>query len=240
MMRIDKYLCACQVGTRSEVKKYIKQKLVTVNGVVAQKPDDKMDETKDLVCFRGKEIIYEQYSYYLFHKPAGCVTAVTDDTHKTVMDYFPEEMKKGLSPVGRLDRDTEGLLIITNDGAFAHHIISPSHHVPKTYLAQLDYALPKDAVQRFGKGIDIGDEEVTLPAELVVLDPFVHENGYVRYPAQVTIHEGRYHQVKRMFHALGCKVLYLKRLSIGEISLGDLKPGEYRRLTENEVEALMQ
>ncbi len=235
MMRLDKFLCACRVGTRSEVKKYIRQSLVTVNGQTAAKPEDKVDENSDSICFRGKPLQYEQYRYYLLHKPAGCVTAVTDATHQTVMDLFPADIRGGLSPVGRLDRDTEGLLLITNDGEFTHHILSPSHHIPKTYLAELDYALPEDAVARFKEGLDIGDEDLTLPAELELLDPYVHENGYVRHRALVTIHEGRYHQVKRMFHAVGCKVLYLKRLSIGNLTLDGLGSGDFRRLTEQEL-----
>lgn len=235
MMRLDKFLCACRVGTRSEVKKYIRQSLVTVNGQTAAKPEDKVDESSDIICFRGKPLQYEQYRYYLLHKPAGCVTAVTDATHQTVMDLFPADIRGGLSPVGRLDRDTEGLLLITNDGEFTHHILSPSHHIPKTYLAELDYALPEDAVARFKEGLDIGDEDLTLPAELELLDPYVHENGYVRHRALVTIHEGRYHQVKRMFHAVGCKVLYLKRLSIGNLTLDGLGSGDFRRLTEQEL-----
>ena len=165
---------------------------------------------------------------------------MTDATHQTVMDLFPADIRGGLSPVGRLDRDTEGLLLITNDGEFTHHILSPSHHIPKTYLAELDYALPEDAVARFKEGLDIGDEDLTLPAELELLDPYVHENGYVRHRALVTIHEGRYHQVKRMFHAVGCKVLYLKRLSIGNLTLDGLESGDFRRLTEQELADLRE
>jgi 16S rRNA pseudouridine516 synthase len=240
MMRLDKFLCVSGIGTRSEVKKYIRQKQVTVNGIPAQKPEDKVDEYADDIRFCGKRVNYEMFRYYMLHKEAGCVTAVTDATHKTVMDCFPEDIRKGLSPVGRLDRDTEGLLLVTNDGEFAHHIISPSHHIPKTYLAELDYALPEDAVNRFAQGIDIGDDKLTLPAELVPLEPYVHENGYVRHRALVTVHEGRYHQVKRMFNAVGCRVLYLKRLSVGGLTLGDLAPGAYRKLTEEEIELLKQ
>jgi 16S rRNA pseudouridine516 synthase len=240
MMRLDKFLCACRVATRSEARKYVKQKQVTVNGVIAQKPEDKVDEYADDIRCLGKRVVFEEYRYYMLHKPMGCVTAVTDKTHQTVMDFFPEDIRKGLSPVGRLDRDTEGLLLITNDGELAHHIISPTHHIPKTYLAELDYALPEDAVSRFAEGLDIGDDDLTLPAELVVLEPYVHENGYVRHRAKVTIHEGRYHQVRRMFHAVGCKVLYLKRLSIGELTLGNLELGSYRKLTDAEITMLKQ
>lgn len=238
MMRLDKFLCACQLGTRSEVKKYIKAKQITVNGNIALKPEDKVDEFTDVICYKGKQIVYEAFSYYVFHKPAGCVSAVTDATHKTVMDYFPDDIRKGLSPVGRLDRDTEGLLLITNDGEFTHHILSPSHHIPKTYFAELDYALPEDAVARFKEGLDIGDDDLTLPAELEILEPYIHENGYVRHRALVTVHEGRYHQVKRMFHAVGCKVLYLKRLSIGTLDLNGLEIGCFRKLTEEELQKL--
>jgi 16S rRNA pseudouridine516 synthase len=240
MMRLDKFLCVSRIGSRTDVRKYIKQRQVTVNGVVALKPEIKVDETSDDIRYLGKHVCYEEYLYFMLHKPAGCVTAVTDATHRTVMDFFPEEIRKGLSPVGRLDRDTEGLLLVTNDGELAHHIISPSHHMPKTYLAELDYALPEDAVSRFAAGLDIGDDAPTLPAELELLEPYVHENGYVRHRALVTICEGRYHQVKRMFHAVGCKVLYLKRLSVGGLALGDLKAGEYRRLTDDEVAMLRQ
>lgn len=241
MMRLDKYLTACNVGTRSEVKKYIKQNQVLVNGsATGLKPETKIDENADIVTFLGKTLVYEAYSYYLLYKRAGFVTAVTDDLHRTVMDEFPANIRSGLSPVGRLDLDTEGVLIITNDGAFTHHVLSPSHHVPKTYVADLDKPLPADAVQKFAQGIDIGDDDLCLPAELTVLESFVHTNGMTRHRAQVTLHEGRYHQVKRMFSALGCKVLYLKRISIGTLNLDGLLPGEYRRLTDEEIALLKE
>ena len=139
MIRIDKYLADCGIGTRSEVKKYIKAKQITINGNVVLKPEEKVDETKDTICFKGQPITYEKYVYYLFHKPAGCVTAKQDNLHKTVMDYFPEEIRsKDIAPVGRLDLDTEGLLLLTNDGPLTHHLLSPTHHIPKTYYAILD------------------------------------------------------------------------------------------------------
>lgn len=235
MIRIDKYLADCCIGTRSEVKKYIKAKQITVNGVVVLKPEEKVDETKDVICFKGQPISYEKYVYYLFHKPKGCVTAKQDNLHKTVMDYFPEEIRaKDIAPVGRLDLDTEGLLLMTNDGPLTHHLLSPTHHVPKTYYAILDKEIPEDAVEKFKLGVDIGDEKPTLPAELVIL-PVKEQEDECVYSAELTIHEGRFHQVKRMFEAVGCTVTYLKRLSMGEFTLGTLAKGEYRKLTQEEV-----
>ena len=232
MMRIDKYLADCGIGTRSEVKKYIKAKQITVNGEVVSKPEQKIDENNDVVCFKGEPISYEKYVYYLFHKPAGCVTAKQDNVHKTVMEYFPEEIRaKDIAPVGRLDLDTEGLLLFTNDGPLTHHLLSPTHHIPKTYYAVLDKEVPESAVELFKNGVDIGDDKLTLPAELVILSA---------KEAELTIHEGRFHQVKRMFEAVGCTVTYLKRLSMGSLTLGDLENGEYRKLTEDEVQTLQK
>ncbi len=232
MLRVDKYLADCGLGTRSEVKKYIKAKQIIVNGEVVAKPEQKIDENVDVVCFKGQSIVYEKYVYYLFHKPAGCVTAKQDNVHKTVMEYFPDEIRaKDISPVGRLDLDTEGLLLFTNDGPLTHHLLSPTHHIPKTYYAILDKEIPVSAIELFKEGVDIGDDKPTLPAELVLLS---------EKEAELTIHEGRFHQVKRMFEAVGCTVTYLKRLSMGTLTLGDLGKGEYRKLTTEEVEMLQK
>ena len=232
MLRIDKYLADCGLGTRSEVKKFIKAKQITVNGEVVVKPEQKIDENVDKVCFKGQTITYEKYVYYLLHKPAGCVTAKQDNVHKTVMEYFPEDIRaKDIAPVGRLDLDTEGLLLFTNDGPLTHHLLSPTHHIPKTYYAVLDKEVPVSAIEQFKEGVDIGDDKLTLPAELVILS---------EKEAELTIHEGRFHQVKRMFEAIGCTVTYLKRLSMGTLTLGDLQKGEYRKLTEEEVQALQK
>ena len=241
MLRIDKYLADCGLGTRSEVKKHIKSKLITVNGEVVGKPELKIDENLDVVCFKGQPITYEKYVYYLFHKPAGCVTAKQDNVHKTVMDYFSDDIKaKDISPVGRLDLDTEGLLLFTNDGALTHHLLSPTHHIPKTYYAILDKEVPLEAVQQFKEGVDIGDDKLTLPAELEILPVTINEDNNNIYSAELTIHEGRFHQVKRMFEAVGCTVIYLKRLSMGSLVLGDWEKGEFRKLTEEEVEELQK
>ena len=238
MMRLDKFLADAGLGTRSEVKKQLKSGIVSVNGAVCKRPEEKIDPSRDLIVVGGKTVEYELSSYYLFYKPAGCVTAKSDSMHQTVMDYCPDQVKKDSSPVGRLDKDTEGLLIITNDGALNHHLMSPAHHVKKMYYAVLDKAVPSEAVTLFAEGVDIGDEKLTLPAELEILPVETDEAGNPVYHANLTIAEGRFHQVKRMFEAVGCNVVYLKRVSLGVLTLGELKPGEYRKLTENEIEAL--
>ncbi|MCM1105774.1 MAG: rRNA pseudouridine synthase [Blautia sp.] len=244
MLRLDKFLADAGLGTRSEVKKYIKEQCVTVDGVPARQPQQRIDPGQAQVCFRGEPVVYEEFSYYLFHKPAGAVTARSDKRAAAVMDFFPEEKREKLSPVGRLDKDTEGLLLITDDGALLHHLTSPAHHVEKTYYVVLDSAVSGEAVEQFARGVEIGDARPTKPARLEILsmeepfDPaFAGEGGA---HAKLTISEGRYHQVKRMFAAIGCEVLYLKRLSLGSLTLGNLKRGEYRRLTEAEVQALRE
>ena len=239
MLRIDKYLADCGIGTRSEVKKYIKAKQITVNGEVVAKPEQKIDENADVICFKGQPITYEKYVYYLLHKPAGCVTAKQDNVHRTVMECFPDEIRtKDIAPVGRLDLDTEGLLLFTNDGPLTHHLLSPTHHIPKTYYAILDKEVPVSAIELFKTGVDIGDDKLCLPSELNILPCFINGANETIYSAELTIHEGRFHQVKRMFEAVGCTVTYLKRLSMGSLLLGDLEKGEYRKLTEEEVQAL--
>lgn len=232
-IRLDKFLAEMGVGTRSEVKKYIRAGLVTVDGVPAKKPEQKIDEQQTKVCFRGEELSYVAYEYYLFHKPAGCVSATEDNLHKTVMDYLTDIQRKDLFPVGRLDIDTEGLLLITNDGALSHELLSPAKHVPKTYYAKVEGRVTDDDVNRFEKGVDIGEEKPTKPANLIILS-----EGDIS-EIELTIMEGKFHQVKRMFEAVGKRVIYLKRLSMGTLTLPkDLAPGEYRALTEQELDDL--
>ena len=232
-IRLDKYLADMSAGTRSEVKKYIRQGLVTIDSVPAQKPEQKIDEKTAKVCFRGNEIVYAAYEYYLLYKPAGCVSATEDRLHKTVMDYLTDTVRKDLFPVGRLDLDTEGLLLITNDGALAHDLLSPSKHVEKTYYAKVKGRVTENDVNQFEKGVDIGEEKPTKPAKLVIVS-----EGDIS-EIRLTITEGRFHQVKRMFEAVGKEVVYLKRLSMGSLVLpDDLAPGDYRPLTTQELEAL--
>lgn len=231
MIRLDKYLTECGAGTRSDVKKIIRQGRIKVNQLSVKGADYKVNPDEDKVYLDDKEVLYEHFSYYIFHKPAGCITANSDPAHKTIMDYLPDEIKRKCSAIGRLDKDTEGLLILTNDGKLSHKLRSPANHVSKKYYCRLDASIPSEAVYAFSNGIDIGDDKPTRPATLEILD----EDEPAAY---ITITEGRYHQVKRMFHAIGCEVTYLKRLTMGELSLGDLPKGEYRKLTDKEIELL--
>ncbi len=232
MMRLDKFLCEMGVGTRSEVKAYLKKGQVTLNGEITKKPEVKIDENKDEICFLGQKLAYEAVQYFLLNKPAGCVTATRDNLSETVMSFLPENRRDDLFPVGRLDKDTEGLLLITNDGQLAHELLSPKKHVDKTYFAVIDGEVKEEHKQLFLEGLDIGDEELTMPAQLKIL-----KTGEIS-EIELTIQEGRFHQVKRMFEAVGTKVTYLKRISMGPLVLGNLQPGEVRVLTEAEIEQL--
>ncbi len=229
MMRLDKFLCEMGVGTRSEVKAYLKKGQVTVNGEIIKKPEVKIDENADKICFMGNKLFYEAVQYFLLNKPAGCVTATRDKLSETVMSYLPENARDDLFPVGRLDKDTEGLLLITNDGALAHELLSPKKHVDKTYFAAIDGKVKEEHILKFANGVDIGDEELTMPAKLKILT-----SGEIS-EIELTIQEGRFHQVKRMFEAIGTKVTYLKRISMGPLTLDGLQPGEVRKLTDEEI-----
>ena len=234
MMRLDKYLCETGFGTRSQVKDLLKKGQVMVNGEVVKKPELKINETTDQILCQGKKASYQKNIYLMLHKPAGVVSATEDNREKTVLDLVrPEDRKNGLFPVGRLDKDTEGLLLLTDDGELAHRLLSPKKHVDKTYYAKIDGQVTEEHVKQFREGLDIGDEKKTLPAVLTIL-----LSGPVS-EIEVTIHEGRFHQIKRMFEAVGCKVTYLKRLSMGSLVLDEtLPPEEYRSLTEAELEGL--
>ena len=234
MMRLDKYLCETGFGTRSQVKDLLKKGQVMVNGEVVKKPELKINETTDQILCQGKKASYQKNIYLMLHKPAGVVSATEDNREKTVLDLVrPEDRKNGLFPVGRLDKDTEGLLLLTDDGELAHRLLSPKKHVDKTYYARIDGQVTEEHVKQFREGLDIGDEKKTLPAVLTIL-----LSGPVS-EIEVTIHEGRFHQIKRMFEAVGCKVTYLKRLSMGSLVLDEtLPPEEYRPLTEAELEGL--
>ena len=235
MMRLDKFLCETGFGTRSQVKELLKKGQVTVNGVAAKKPEQKIDEHKDQITCQGKTASYEKYVYYMLHKPAGVVSATEDKREKTVLDLLKsEDRRDGIFPVGRLDKDTEGFLLLTDDGDLAHRLLSPRKHVDKTYYAKIAGSVTEAHIERFREGLDIGDEKKTLPAMLEILASKT-ETSELR----ITIHEGRFHQVKRMFEAVGCKVTYLKRLSMGAVALDEtLAPGDYRPLNEKERELL--
>lgn len=233
MIRLDKYLADMGIGTRSEVKNIIRKKQISVNGIPISKPETKVDITKDTVCYQGKPVAYEPYVYYMLNKPCGCVSAVKDNLYPTVLSFIENPKGYDLFPVGRLDLDTEGLLLITNDGTLAHELLSPKKHVTKTYFAKVQGRVTTEDVKRFSLGLDIGEEKPTLPATLVI------EKSDGISEIRVSITEGKYHQVKRMFEAVGKQVLFLKRLSMGTLQLDEtLTPGSYRALTTEELSAL--
>lgn len=229
LKRLDKFLCDKNIGTRSQVKVLIQKGLVTINGEVAKKADCKVSDT-DVVCCQGEALSSEEFGYFMLNKPAGVISATEDENQKTVLDFFKNEPYKGLYPVGRLDKDTEGLLLITNDGPLGHQLLSPKKHVPKTYYAKLAHELSMADKEALESGVDIGEKNLTLPAKVEILEgSAVH----------ITITEGKFHQVKRMFEAVDNQVVYLKRISMGSLMLDEtLQLGEYRSLTEEELKLL--
>ncbi len=231
-MRLDKYLTNMGIGSRTQVKELIRKGKIKVNNEVVKKPELHIDEEQDIVQLDGLDLDYNKFYYYMLNKPAGVLTAVSDNNCKTVLDLLDVTPKKGLFPVGRLDKDTEGLLIITNNGPLSHELLSPNKHVDKTYYVELNGNLVEADIETFKNGLDIGEKNLTKPAKLEII-----EDGNKAY---ITITEGKYHQVKRMFAAIGLTVTYLKRMTMGPIKLDEnLKPGEYRKLTEKEVELLI-
>lgn len=236
MLRLDKYLADMGVGTRQEVKKYMKQGRVTIDGEIVKKPETKVDIEKSKVCFDGKEVAYAEYEYYMLNKPAGVISATEDNRCETVIDLIESKKRKDLFPVGRLDKDTEGLLLITNDGTLAHRLLSPKKHVDKCYFAKVQGKVTEEDITAFSKGVNIGtaeEEEWTMPGELVIVKS--DEISEIR----LTIQEGKFHQVKRMFQAVGKEVIYLKRERMGTLVLDEsLELGEYRELTDEEINNL--
>lgn len=247
MMRLDKYLAEMGEGTRQEVKAFIRKGRVMVGGVPVKKPEAKVEEGTDQVTLDGREIPYQKYLYYMLNKPAGVITATTDSRDRTVLDLLGEDRRKDLFPVGRLDKDTEGLLLITNDGPLAHRLLSPKKHVDKCYYAKVRVEVTGEDVEQFAQGLflaGLGEEkeEKTMPARLEILKTVStggeEDPGFVS-EILLTIQEGKFHQVKRMFQAVGKEVLYLKRLSMGSLKLDpELAPGQYRELTKEEMERL--
>ncbi len=228
-MRLDKYLADMGVATRSECRKMIKGGVVSVDGAVEKNPGRGVTEGAE-VTVNGKAVAYEEYVYYMLNKPAGVISATEDPRQETVLDLLPEQRRRDLFPVGRLDRDTEGLLLITNDGALAHRLLSPKHHVDKVYFARVTGELTGRDVELFRAGLEVDETLTAMPAELRILSA-----GAVS-EAEVTVREGKFHQVKRMFLAVGKEVTYLKRLSMGPLKLDSaLGTGSYRRLSAEEV-----
>lgn len=236
MIRLDKYLADMGCGTRQEVKKLIRSGQVSVDGTVVKKPETKVEQTVQEVCLNGEKVGYESFEYYMLNKPAGVISATEDRSCQTVVDLIKEKKRKDLFPVGRLDKDTEGLLLITNDGELAHRLLSPKKHVDKCYFARVSGKVTEDDVRSFENGVNIGSleqPEITMPGKLEIITS--DEISQIR----LTIQEGKFHQVKRMFQAVGKEVIYLKRLRMGTLVLDEnLSIGEYRPLTKEELEKL--
>lgn len=236
-MRLDKYLANAGVGTRSEVKKIIRSGRIAVNSEVVKRPERTV-MPQDQIVLDDRLISYQEYEYYMLNKPAGVVSATVDPKFTTVIDLIQDTNHKDLFPVGRLDKDTEGLLLITNDGAFAHNLVSPAKHVPKTYFVRVDGIVNDQDIALFQNGVDIGDEQITKPAILSDIKMVLpKETG--QSELLITITEGRYHQIKRMFQKIQKPVLYLKRIKMGNLELDKtLSLGEYRQLSSQELESL--
>jgi len=234
-MRIDKLLSNIGIGTRKEVKKFIKEGLVLVNGNTVKDAGLIVDTESDEILFDGEKINYKEFIYIMINKPKGVISATYDEVEKTVIDLLPQELKaRNPFPVGRLDKDTEGLLLITNDGDLAHQLLSPKKNVIKKYYAEILGFVNESDIKAFNEGIILEDGYKTLPANLEIL--FSSSDVSKVY---VYIIEGKYHQIKRMFESVGKKVIYLKRLAMGNLTLDEnLKPGEWRELSEKELSFL--
>ena len=229
-MRLDKFLCDNNIGTRSQVKEYIKKGQVTVNDQIIKKPETKVNEETDTVVCQGQPIHYRKYVYYMLNKPEGVVSATNDNTAPTVVSLLTVPEQKDLFPVGRLDKDTTGLLLLTNDGALSHRLLSPAKHVKKCYYVETDLTIVPEELKKLEIGVDIGEKALTKEAETKLLS---------EKSCLLTITEGKFHQVKRMFQAIGLTVTYLKRVSMGSLVLDeDLPEGRIRELTEEEVNSL--
>lgn len=238
-MRLDKMLAHAGYGTRKEVKDLLKKKVVSVNGEVVTKGDCKVTPAEDEVRVLGEVVGYERYTYLMMNKPQGVLSATEDAHQPTVIDLLDIiYLNMGLAPVGRLDKDTEGLLLLSNDGELAHFLLSPRRHVPKQYQAVVDGMMDEADIRHFREGIELDDGYQCLPAQLEIsaINPIAQESHVL-----ITIQEGKFHQVKRMVQACGKEVRYLKRLSMGPLSLDpDLEPGEYRPLEGEEIDSLLQ
>ena len=234
-MRLDKLLAHLNCGSRKEVQAMIRAGRVCVDGAAETDPAAKVDPDAVLIALDGQVQRYRAQRYYMLNKPAGVITASRDERHGTVLDLFPEEERRGLFAVGRLDKDTEGLLIVTDDGALSHALMSPARHVAKVYEAVIEGELARDTAERFRQGLTLRDGTVCLPARLDILPG----DGETRVRA--TLREGKYHQVKRMVAAVGATVVRLRRVKLGGLVLDPALPaGAFRELTEQELEQLQQ
>ncbi|EPZ37730.1 MULTISPECIES: pseudouridine synthase [Anoxybacillus] len=234
MLRIDKLLANMGYGTRKEVKKLLKAGVVKVDGMTVKDAKTHVNPKEQVVTVWGEEVEYKPFIYLMMNKPKGVISATEDAVEETVVDLLEEEDRIfDPFPVGRLDKDTEGLLLLTNDGQLAHQLLSPKKHVPKTYEAIIDGEVTEDDIAAFRRGVVLDDGYETKPAELVII------RSGLRSDVRITITEGKFHQIKRMFQAVGKRVIYLKRIQMGPIPLDEtLEPGEYRELTDEEIALL--
>lgn len=230
MMRLDKFLAHANYGTRREVKKIIRSGWVSVNDQIVKNDDFKIDESKDIICVDNEQVIYQQFYYIMLNKPNGYVSATIDDRYPTVIDLIYEDYALDLFPVGRLDLDTEGLLLLTNDGSLSHELLSPKKHVDKEYYVELEKDFNDQDIKTLEAGVAINDQEVCKEAKVKRID---------NNKMMLIIQEGKYHQVKRMMHAIENEVTYLKRVRMGSLKLDETLPlGEYRALNEEEIKML--
>lgn len=229
-MRLDKFLSDMKYATRSQLKKDIRNGLVSVNNEIIHQSDYPVNENRDVVCYKGVPCVYEKYVYYMLYKPTGVVSATEDKKDKTVVDLLKDTGRNDLFPVGRLDKDTEGLLLLTNDGELAHNLLAPGRHVEKVYECSLKKPFDISQQEALEHGVDIGEKKRTLPAKVVLLG---------EKKIALTITEGKFHQVKRMLQAVDNEVVFLKRVRMGGLHLDEeLKPGAYRKLTAEEIAML--
>ena len=233
-MRVDKLLSNVGVASRAELKKSCKKGLISVNGKVINNPGVQVDSESDDIRFNGEKIVYREFVYIMLNKPDGYISATYDKYDPIVLDLIDQSyLVFEPFPVGRLDKDTEGLLVLTNDGQLAHRVLSPKKHVPKTYYAKIQGKVTEEDILAFEKGVILDDGYETMPSQLKIL------KSDDMSEIELTIHEGKFHQVKRMFESVGKKVVYLKRLSMGKLKLDEsLGLGEYRELTEEEVKLI--
>lgn len=234
MHRLDKILSKAGIGSRKEVRQFIKDGLVKMNGLTVKDSSIHINIDKDLIEVKGKPLLYREYIYIMLNKPEGVLSATEDKHCKTVLDLIDKNYSHyKLFPVGRLDKDTEGLILLTNDGTLTHKILSPKNHIPKKYYVKICGKISIKDVDFFKQGVILENGYKTLPSELNILTTDDKSS------AELTIYEGKFHQIKRMFESIGKKVLYLKRLNIGNLVLdNNLKLGEYRELNDNEINAL--
>ena len=230
-LRIDKILSNVGYGSRAEIKKYCKYGIIFVNGQVVNNPGLQVDPENDEIIFDGEKVNYREFVYIMLNKPGGYISATYDKFDPIVLDLIdPSYLVFEPFPVGRLDKDTEGLLVLTNDGQLSHRVLSPKKHVPKTYYAKVEGVVTNDDILEFEDGVVLDDGYKTMPSQLKILKS--DEISEI----ELTIHEGKFHQVKRMFESVGKKVVYLKRLSMGNLKLDEsLALGEYRELTIDEI-----